>query len=214
MILLSAAYRQSSGAPSSAGNDPENRLLGRFPRRRLSAEEIRDALLSTSGDLDPTPGGAHPFPPPSQWNYTQHGPFFAIYETNRRSVYLMTQRIRRHPFLALFDGADPSASTPERQTTTVPTQALFFMNDPFLHARAASLAARVFKAPDDPTRLDHAYLLLYGRRPNAAEQQDAAAFLRDYTAAEGSRPAQEAARLAWSAYARVLFSSNEFLYVD
>ncbi len=73
----------------------------------------------------------------------------AVYDHNRRSVYLMTQRIKRHPFLALFDGADTSSSTGTRYTTTVPTQALFFLNDPFVHARAASLAARLLKLPDD-----------------------------------------------------------------
>ena len=96
----------------------------RFPRRRLSAEEIRDSILAVSGELDPTPGTEHPFPSPISWGYTQHGPFSAVYDHNKRSVYLMTQRLKRHPFLALFDGADPNATTAERLGTTVPTQAL------------------------------------------------------------------------------------------
>ena len=118
-ILLSDAYQRAA-----------------FPRRRLDAEEIRDSLLFVSGDLDSTPGGPHPFPDPKTWGFTQHAPFAAVYDTNRRSVYLMTQRIKRHPFLALFDGPDPNTSTASRQTTTVPPQALFFMNDPFVHSRA------------------------------------------------------------------------------
>ena len=87
----------------------------------------RDTLLALGGNLDRTPGGSHPFPPVSQWSYTQHAPFAAVYDTNRRSVYLMTQRLKRHPFLALFDGADTNASTARRIPTTVPPQALFFM---------------------------------------------------------------------------------------
>ena len=98
----------------------------------------------------------------------------AVYETNRRSVYLMTQRLKRHPFLALFDGADTNASTPTRVATTVPTQALFLMNDPFVHEQAGALAARLLQRQSDepgeriawPTRWRWA-----GRRPprNSAE---------------------------------------------
>src|SRR5207342_1510539 len=105
-------------------------LYASFPRRRLSAEEIRDAILAVSGELDSTPAREHPFPSPISWGYTQHNPFIAVYDDNKRSVYLMTQRLKRHPFLALFDGADTNASTPSRGATTVPTQALFLMNDP------------------------------------------------------------------------------------
>ena len=99
-----------------------------------------------------SPAGPHPFPPARTWGFTQHTPFQAVYDHNRRSLYLMTQRIRRHPFLGLFDGADASSSTPERHTTTVPTQALFFLNDPFIHARASSLAQRLSSLADDRAR--------------------------------------------------------------
>jgi hypothetical protein len=74
-------------------------------RRRLTAEELRDSILFTSGELDLAPGTTHAFPAAFTWGYTQHSPFNAVYEHNRRSVYLMQQRIKRHPFLALFDGA-------------------------------------------------------------------------------------------------------------
>ena len=113
-----------------------------------------------SGALDRTPAGPHPFPPANTWGFTQHNPFQAVYETNRRSVYLMTQRMRRHPFLALFDGADPNASTAQRYTTTVPTQALFFLNDPFVHEQADQFAARLLqRAADDAGRIDLAHRL-------------------------------------------------------
>ena len=99
--------------PGAAGADPADELLWRFPRRRLEAESIRDAILMLGGGLDRSPGGPHPFPPVGT-TFTQHAPFGAVYPTTRRSVYLMTQRIRRHPFLALFDGPDTNASTARR----------------------------------------------------------------------------------------------------
>ena len=117
--------------------------VGSIDRRRLDAEAIRDAMLAVSGSLDRTPGGAHPFPAKQTWHFTQHAPFKAVYDTPKRSVYLMTQRIARHPFLALFDGADPNVSTAERSETTTPSQALFLMNDPFTHAQSAALAGRL-----------------------------------------------------------------------
>src|SRR5207244_4831822 len=105
--------------------DVNDDYLWRYPRRRLDAESIRDALLAVSGGLDRSPGGPHPFPAQSTWDFTQHKPFKAVYDTNRRSVYLMTQRIHRHPFLGLFDGPDTNTSTAGRTTSTTPLQALF-----------------------------------------------------------------------------------------
>jgi hypothetical protein len=139
LIMNTKAYQRSSGNAL----DPNNRWLARFSRRRLSAEEIRDSLLFVSGQLDQEPGEAHPFPKEETWKFTQHAPFNAVYDTNKRSVYLMVQRQRRHPFLALFDGADPNSSTGRRQVTTVPTQALYFLNDPFFHKQANGLAERL-----------------------------------------------------------------------
>ena len=120
----------------------DSSLYASFPRRRLSAEEIRDAILSVSGELDVTPAQQHPFPAHTGWSFTQHSPFSAVYDHDKRSVYLMTQRLKRHPFLALFDGADPNTTTPQRLTTTAPTQALYFLNDAFVHAKSQQVAAR------------------------------------------------------------------------
>ena len=125
LILQSQTYQQSSDVSAVADQrDPQNSRLSHFGRRRLDAEEIRDSLLLLGGNLDRSFGGPHPFPPVQTWGFTQHAPFSAVYETNRRSVYLMTQRIRRHPFLALFDGPDANVSTAHRDSTTVPTQSL------------------------------------------------------------------------------------------
>ena len=210
-ILLSSVYQTSGSGDSS----PD--LLARFPRRRLDAEEIRDAMLFTAGTLDGSTAGPHPFPPVETWGFTQHGPFSAVYESSRRSVYLMTQRQKRHPYLSLFDGPDPNSSTAHRSATTVPTQALFFMNDPFVHAQAAALAARLATAePDDRARLRLAFETTLARPPSAEDESDALAFLaaerRDLTSSGVAAP--EAAALAWSALARTLLARNEFLFVD
>lgn len=215
VIMLTRTYQQQcDGDPNSAQLDPDNTWLSHFRRRRLSAEELRDAILAVSGDLDLAPGGPHPFPDDKKWGYTQHAPFSAVYEHNQRSVYLMTQRIKRHPFLTLFDGPDANASTADRYTTTVPTQALFFLNDPFVHARSASFAVRLEKLPDDRTRLDRAYELLFNRPPTEADHAAAARFLASYTADLSGEPEGDRRRIAWSAWLRVLMSGNEFIYID
>jgi len=191
LILTSATYQQVA-----------NPLL---PRRRLTAEELRDSLLALSGELDLAPAEAHPFPPESTWSFTQHTPFAAEYETNKRSVYVLQKRNRRTRFFSLFDGADPNASTPVRDNTTVPTQALFFLNDPFVHQRAKAFAQRTTAAaPELSARVRTAWLLLYGRSPAPAELADALAFVKTYPQPD----------TGWEAYARILFASNEFLYVD
>ncbi|MEW4569091.1 PSD1 and planctomycete cytochrome C domain-containing protein [Tautonia sp. JC769] len=217
-IVLSASYRMASIAdPRSAERDPENRLLWTFNRRRLDAEEIRDAVLRISGALDPSPGGPHPFPPVWEWRYSQHKPFVDDYPSPRRSVYLMQQRIRLQPLLAIFDAADTNTSTDRRKTSTTPQQALFSMNDAFMHEQAARLADRLSaEVPDPASRIDRAFRLALGRPPREAEVLEAQAYLdaidlalRDAGIADDRRPSA-----AWSSYLRVLLSSNAFLFID
>ncbi len=203
LIMNTAAWRRSSDSPTTT--DPDNVFLARFSRRRLSAEEIRDSLLATSAQLDPTPAEAHPFPREETWQFTQHNPFNAVYESRKRSAYLMVQRQRRHPFLALFDGADPNASTPERQTTTMPTQALYFLNDAFFHARAAAFASSLMQLPNDDLRTAQAYRVLFQRPSSSAEQNRVKAFMANYPGSPDEK---------WAAYARVLLASNEFIHLD
>jgi len=217
-IMLSRVYQLTSDDnPAAAAVDPANDLRWKFERRRLDGEAIRDSVLAASGELDRTPGEAHPFPPSTRWGYTQHSPFKAVYDTQRRSVYLMSQRIQRHPLLALFDGADPNASTAERTDTTTPSQALFWMNDPLVHAQSQILARRLLSAaPDDPQRVALAYELLLGREPASGQTSAAVDFLarsRQPLAASGT--AEDAIAVqAWTALVRVLMASNEFTYVD
>ena len=208
LIMLSATYRQASGSDAAD-------LYASFPRRRLSAEELRDSILAISGELDPTPAREHPFPSPLSWGFSQHGPFGAVYDNNKRSVYLMVQRIKRHPFLALFDGADPNTTTPDRRATTVPTQALFFLNDPFVHAKAEKCAARLQATrPDELQRIELACRLTLGRPPTEIERAEATEFLAAYRAEIGAAGQGNAESAGLAAYVRTLFGSNEFLHLD
>ncbi len=218
LIMSSATYQQSNAFDQHAAEiDPEARLLWRFPRRRLSAEEIRDALLFISGDLDPTMGEKHPFPEVSQWNFTQHSPFYGVYDTNRRSVYLMQQRLKRHPFLALFDGADPNASTPNRILTSVPTQALYLMNDRFVHERSESFAQKLLLASKvEADRVRLAYQSILSRMPVQNELAEGLQFLSLYRKKLqlGNTAPETVERTALAGLLRTLFVRNEFLFVD
>lgn len=215
LIVQSSTYRQASIAAS----DPKAVWLGGFPRQRLTAEELRDSLLAVSNVLDRTHGEAHPFPPESTWSFSQHGPFAAEYDTNRRSVYVMQKRNRRTRFFALFDGADPNASTPVRDVTTVPTQALYFMNDAFVTRTATTIAAEIAgQSGPDADRLNAMTRRIFGRSANEAEPQDLADLRESASASVDSTPTSPSEPLSneavWSAMAKIMLSSNEFLYVD
>lgn len=212
LILLSATYQQSS---SPQGQKTGASPLASFERRRLSAEELRDTILAVGQELDRAQGRDHPFPSPVTASFTQHSPFSAVYDHHQRSVYLMTQRIKRHPFLALFDGPDPNATTPDRRATTVPTQALFFLNSPFVHEMAGKCAAQLMTEhrETDP-RIDNAWRLTVGRSPTAPELLEARTFLAYYTKELSDAGQAQGETIALSAYVRSLFGSNEFLHLD
>lgn len=218
MIMLSSAYQMSS-SDNSAGmaKDPNNDLLWKFNRRRLSAEELRDAMLAVSSAMDWTVGGEHPFPPENEWRYTQHRPFVMTYDTRQRSLYMMQQRIKKHPFLEIFDGADSNAATGERSLTTTPLQALFLMNDPLAHEAADKLAVRVGMAyPDARDRIDYAFRLAYGRPVTKDELRNSQEYLDQCLSnlRQTDTPLDQQPRAALASLARVLMSSNEFLYLD
>ena len=218
LILQSQTYQQASFVSATADQrDPQNSWLSHFSRRRLDAEEIRDSLLLLGDNLDRSFGGPHPFPPVQTWGFTQHAPFSAVYETNRRSVYLMTQRIRRHPFLALFDGPDGNVSTAHRDSTIVPTQALFLMNDPFVHVQSSRFAARLIAAgPDEDQRIAGAFEEVFARTPDAEEREQSAQFLARYRRelARSKASRGDIDKLSWAAFARTLFARNDFLFID
>ena len=186
-------------------------------RRRLDAEAIRDAMLSVAGTLDLSRPGPHPFPDIGTWGWTQHSPFKDVYPSQHRSVYLMTQRIQRHPFLALFDGPDTNTTTDQRTSSTVPLQALFWMNSPLVQEQSAAFARRLLSSSTDPTeRLRLAFRLAYSREPTSAESERYARFIEKYREelVKSGVEAKQAELEAWANTAKTILSSNEFVYVD
>jgi hypothetical protein len=212
-ILRSRVYHLASEENAVQRTaDPRNQLLWQYTRRPLDAESIRDALLALSGKLDRAMPAGHPFPDVNTWGFTIHHPFHAVYDSNHRSIYLMVQRNRRHPYLALFDAADPNQSTAERVPTTTPTQALYLMNAPFVHEQAEGFAQRLLASPgDDGSRVRLAFEAAHGRAASADEVGDALAFLANY---RERLPKDAPAVKAWAALARILMTSNGLLFVD
>ncbi|MCA9024122.1 MAG: DUF1553 domain-containing protein [Planctomycetaceae bacterium] len=218
LILTSKTWQLSStDDASNMAIDPGNTLLWRHDRRRLSAEPIRDAMLSVSGTLDLTRPGPHPFAPMQDWKYTQHNQFKDCYESTHRSVYLMTQRIQRHPFLALFDGPDTNTTTALRTTSTVTPQSLYLMNSPEMTIIASDFASRLMSESDDVSaRIENAYRLCFARAATRDEIERGTASLSDLLGVLESTdvPTEDREREAWTSYCRVLLSSNEFFYLD
>jgi hypothetical protein len=218
IIVLSQTYQLACTAdPAAMADDPANTWYGRFDRHRLDAEAVRDALLSAAGHLDASRPGSHPFPPIAAWAWTQHNPFKEVYASDHRTVYLMTQRLLRHPFLALFDGPDTNTTTDRRESSTVPLQALFLMNNPFVHEQARGLARRMMTAgSDDGARIAFGFEVTLGRPPARDEIETARQYLRRYreemARLGAAEPEQQAE--AWASLAHVLLASNEFIYVD
>jgi hypothetical protein len=217
-IMLSRIYQTSSFRDAKAiAIDPANDWLAGFRRQRLDAESIRDTLLFLGGNLKLDPAPLHPFPAPSTWKYTQHNPFKAVYDSEHRSVYLMTQRIQRHPFLATFDGADPSTSTGARSSTTTPIQALTLLNDPLIHEQAERIANRVLDhASDQHDRLQFTYHLMLGR-PATDEELSASRQLLTSVAKyanETGSTEDESELDAWQSFVRAMIRLNEFMYID
>jgi hypothetical protein len=217
-IMLSETYQLASEHDSEdAAIDTGNALYWRFDRRPIDAEALRDGLLALGGNLKLDRPGPHPFPATETWSFTAHHQFKALYPSEHRSVYLMVQRLHPHPFLSLFNGPDASATTATRDGSTVALQALYLLNNPFVHDQSRRFASRILADEPDPSaRLGAAYLGAFGRRPTEAERRKAVDFLSRYErslAAEGVAEDRRSVE-AWAALARAMFASNEFLYVD
>jgi hypothetical protein len=205
-IVLSRTYHlAATPTPEAARLDPDNRLFSHAFRRRLAAEQIRDALLAVSGQLDLTYGGSNfggpgAAPPASEYTY--------VYADTRRSVYTPAFRNRRLELFEVFDFADINAPIGQRATTTVAPQALFLMNHPFVTDQARAAARRTLErdAGDDDARLESAYRAALGRAPTARERTLAREFLQG---AEG-----EARVETWAQLHQALFASVDFRYLD
>ncbi len=209
MIVLSAAYQQSSQSPSAdraSRLDPENRLLWRFSRRRLTAEEIRDSMLAVSGTLNLKSGGRSIMTPvdkelihllykPAQWEVANDPT-----EHNRRSIYLIAKRNLRLPFMETFDQPALLTSCARRESSTHAPQALELLNGKIANDLAAAFADRLARecGSDREKMIVRASQLALGRDPTEQEKGLAHEFL-------GAQPLKE--------FALALFNLNDFLYV-
>ncbi|SIO67918.1 Planctomycete cytochrome C [Singulisphaera sp. GP187] len=218
-IVLSRTYRQASTYNAkSFETDPENRLLWRSAKRRLDAEAIRDAMLLVSGELDPSRrvgslvGKEIGDRPISLIGLDNRLP--ADLDASRhRSVYLPVLRDRLPDVLDLFDFAEPSLVTGDRETTNVPLQALYLMNSPFMQARAKALADRLIaQAGDDPSRIRRAFLLCYSRVPTEDEMALATSFLVQDQSRAGEL--ENARSQVFAAFCQALLATAEFRNLD
>ncbi len=239
-IVMSHVYRLSTASIAADDEiDPDNVYLWRHNRMRLDAEEVRDSLLADSQLLDRSPAGPQPFPPQSEWNWEEQNPFapkLADYENDRRTVYMMVQRSVKHPYMTLFDGADANTSTAQRNSSLTPLQALYFMNGTFPKrcsdhlaelldrdqpsgdgVRTEKVSSKVSSSGhDERNELDRAFLIIYGRLPEKAEEERSVQFMQDVSAkylTSGADPAK-ARQEAMSHLIQAMFSSNEFMFIE
>ena len=217
LIVTSAAYRSGYRSdPAAFQADPDNKLLWRFNRRRLDAEELRDALLSTSGLLDRTMGGSLLTVPNRQYVTGTGNRNYEGYATTRRSVYLPVIRSAVYDVLQTFDFPDPSVPNGQRPTTTIPTQALMLLNSPLADRAAGAFAKSLLSGGEnDGDRIRRAYRRAYGRSPTTGELEKVTAYLAKSEQAADPKLSPEARRLqAWRGLCRVLMASNEFVFVE
>ncbi|MEI8281534.1 MAG: DUF1553 domain-containing protein, partial [Armatimonadota bacterium] len=160
LIVTSATYRQSSAvSPTTFNADPENRNLAHMNRRRLDLEQLRDSLFQSAGTLDLSKTGGISV---DLWS-TPYSP--------RRATYGYIERQNLPGIFRTFDFASPDITSSRRFTTTVPQQALFFMNAPISvdQAKAVAQQKAIQTATDDGQRIRRLYQLLFARLPDASE---------------------------------------------
>jgi hypothetical protein len=241
LIVTSATYRQASTADHGLKVDPDNKLLWKMSRQRLSAEAIRDSILTVAGTLNPQVGGPSikvPLEPEvyallftegepdGLWPVTPD-----VKQHTRRSIYLFNKRNVRQPLLEVFDQPDTLNSCAVRPVSTFAPQALILMNSPFVHAQAKALAVTLVKdaGPDTDKQLSALYKRAVGREPNASERKLATTFLSEQVETirerirakqpvgidEGELPAgADLARVrALADLCVVIFNTHEFLYI-
>jgi hypothetical protein len=205
-IVLSRTYQLSSEtSPEARKLDPENRLLSHAPRKRLDAESIRDSILAISGQLDLTTGGPTIKPgSKSEFGYTFNDPSL---DGRRRSLYVPVFRNTLLDLFEVFDFADPNLVVGRRSSSTLPTQALYLMNSPWVTGQSRHAASRVLElASSQQARIEYAHRLFLGRHPRPAERQLAESFLSE-------AKSDEERLAAWSQICQALYSSLDFRYV-
>jgi hypothetical protein len=202
LLMLSSAYQQKSDDNlRHEKSDPDNRLLAKMNRRRLDFESMRDTLLFVAGNLDLSFGG-RPVDLLKQ-------PY-----SKRRTVYGLTDRNNLLALFRTFDFANPDLSTAQRDATTVPQQALFFLNSPFVIEQACKMVNRPAfqQLDDDSKRVRRLYQFVYQRDPSPDEIRRGLRFLQAESAPTGLTEQQSLT--PWERYGQVLLMSNELMFVD
>ena len=212
LLMLSSVYQQKSDDNLRYEKlDPDNRLLAKANRRRLDFESMRDTLLFVAGNLDHSFGGR-------PVDLLKRG------TANERLTPIAArsmESIDRNDLLALFrifDFANPDITTAQRDATTVPLQALFFLNSPFVMEQACKLVNRppFQRLDDEAKRIRYLYQLVYQRDPRADEIQRGLRFLQAESARADLQEQNQAQPplTPWERYGQVLLMSNELLFVD
>jgi hypothetical protein len=228
LILTSAVYMQDTSYDADrATKDPDDRLLWRRRPQRLEAEILRDAVLSVSGALNPEPFGPAykpPIPTEAMQARNTKDPYPKdardTGSTRRRTVYMFHKRVVQHPLMQAFDGPEAAVSCGRRNITTVAPQALALLNDTFLRDRAADLARRVVAESDATLEgpVTRGFELALARPPGGVELTASVRFLetqlRHRSARDRSLAPADLRVRALTDFAQVLFSLNEFIYVD
>jgi hypothetical protein len=193
--------------------DPDDRLLTRFNRRRLSVEEMRDGLLAIDGALDLTMGGTLQTGRGTDGENNQARLSLNPEKLKRRTVYLPLRRANLPTLLNLFDFGDATTVSGKRQLTNVATQALFWLNSEFLYERAQNVAQSLLdqKEANDAARIETAYARILNRRPGKDEVDQALSYIAGF---KQKFAGENAGQKAWQSLCRVLMSSNDFVYVD
>jgi len=219
ILMNSSTYRMSSAFDARAAEtDPENTLLWRMSRRRLEAEELRDAIMSVSGGLDFQTGGSILKYKDREYvaNTSRRGDI--DYDRNIRAVYIPVVRSSMYDLFRAFDLPDPSVPNGDRDSTVVAPQALFAMNGSVMLTHSRKMAGRLLDGagPDDPARIRAAYEAALARPPSAAEVDRALTFLAQIDSALRDRRKDPAERrlLAWQSFCKALLASNEFTYLN
>ncbi len=218
-VVLTQAYQRGSVFDEkNAATDPDNVYLWRMSKRRLDAEAIRDAMYTVAAQLDEKPANGSQvskFEGPVQ-GLVRFG-LNAAADTNHRSVYMPILRDNVPEVLELFDFAEPSLVTGSRDDTSVPSQALYLMNNPQVMRLADKTAERLLtKYLSDSERIDAGFRLAFGRPPTPTEAKAAEGFLKAFVQkeAKGFRRKDATEKAAWAAFAQALFAAAEFRYVD
>jgi Protein of unknown function (DUF1553)/Protein of unknown function (DUF1549)/Planctomycete cytochrome C len=221
LILTSSVYRQSSTPRLEITRiDPDNRLLARYPLRRLDAEAIRDAMLAVTGELDNREAG--PYVPTDRNDSGEVVIDESAAGATRRSVYLQQRRTQVTSLLEVFDAPSIVTTCTRRVPSTIPLQSLSLMNSSFIIARAQKLAQGLDLECNESnrgqgecdTRIDRAFLVIIGRAPDSNERTAARRFLETQPSRYPGLAESERHHHALADFCQMMLASNAFLYVE